>query len=424
VQTDSQSQVIDASSIMPHVAPAYRRLMVDETRNLVLCGGAGSGKSHFCAQKFIYDALAYPGIRLLGARKVARSIKRSSFALVESLINDYGLSGLVSINRQDLDIRFHDPVGSHIMFTGLDDMEKIKSIVGISRIWCEEASELESSDFDQLSLRLRGNHPGKYFQIMLSFNPVLPAAEWIRERWFANQFCNSKVLRSTHKHNPFLDSEYVDLLESLQSQNKELDHVYRRGRFYRDESMVIFQNVTTKQESLFPQSGDSYYGLDFGYTNPNALVELLEYDGTLYCRQRLYQSRLTADDLITEFKNLSIEQHKIMYCDNANPGDIETLRRAGYRAVPQDKRPGSVLAGIRALNTLPHIVLRCGDTDMIGEMNGYRWRETKGTTTEEPVKLNDHCPDAIRAAYFTHHVREIMGRGKITSSDLRRRMRI
>jgi len=418
----NDNQIIDAASIMPHVAPAYRSLMLDATRNLVLCGGAGSGKSHFCAQKSIYDALAYPGIRILGTRKVARSIKRSNFALVESLIHDYGLTGIVSINRQELDIRFHDPVGSHIMFTGLDDVEKIKSITGISRIWCEEASEMDAADFDQLSLRLRGNHPGGYFQIMLSFNPVLPAAEWIRQRWFVNRFPDSRVMRSTYLHNPHLDPEYITLLENLQTQNTELDRVYRQGLFYRDDSAVVFQNVVVRDETFFPQSGDSYYGLDFGFTNPNALVELLEYDGTLYCRQRLYQSRLTADDLITEFKNINVDRHKIMYCDNANPGDIETLRRAGYRAVAQDKRPGSVLAGIRALNTLPRIVLRKNDTDMISEMNGYRWRETKGITTEEPVKLNDHCPDAIRAAYFTHHVKEIMGRGKMAGGDLRKRI--
>ena len=44
-------------------------------------------------------------------------------------------------NRTDMTISM--PNGSMIIFAGLDDVEKLKSIYGITGIWVEEASELE-----------------------------------------------------------------------------------------------------------------------------------------------------------------------------------------------------------------------------------------------------------------------------------------
>jgi len=275
-------------------------------------------------------------------------------------------------------------------------------------------------------LRMRGPNKGKYYQLTLSFNPVLPASEWIRETFFVNKYKGARIFRSTYKHNPFLDEQYISVLEDLQNQNHELDMVYRHGKFYRDETSVVFRNLVIRDEKDFPRFDESYYGLDFGFTNPNALIELAEHDGTLYCRQRLYKDRLTADDLAERFEKIGIDKTKIMYCDNANPGDIETLKRKGYRAFPQDKRQGSVLAGIRALNSCKAIVLRKGDSDMIREMQMYRWREINGVRQDEPAKVNDHCPDATRAAYFTHHIRDIMRRvdPNNKAADLRGRIRI
>jgi phage terminase large subunit len=45
--------------------------------------------------------------------------------------------------------------GSDIIFRGLDDVEKIKSVSGVTRIWLEEATEADKKDFDQLDIRLR-----------------------------------------------------------------------------------------------------------------------------------------------------------------------------------------------------------------------------------------------------------------------------
>jgi len=51
----------------------------------------------------------------------------------------------------------------------MDDPEKIKSVVNVTRVWAEEATEFSKKDFDQIDLRLRGE---KDLQITLTYNPV------------------------------------------------------------------------------------------------------------------------------------------------------------------------------------------------------------------------------------------------------------
>jgi phage terminase large subunit len=83
-------------------------------------------------------------------------------------------------------------------------------------------------------------------------------------------------------------------------------------------------------------------------------------------------------------------------------------------------------AGIKALNSKKSVVLRKGDSDLIREMTMYRYREINGVKQEEPVKVNDHCCDAVRSAYFTHNIKDIMRRidPKNIVSDARSGMRI
>ena len=45
--------------------------------------------------------------------------------------------------------------GSDMLFRGMDDPMKTKSISGVSRVWIEEAIELDSIDFDTIDLSVR-----------------------------------------------------------------------------------------------------------------------------------------------------------------------------------------------------------------------------------------------------------------------------
>ena len=133
-------------------------LFADTHRYLVLKGGGGSGKSIFAGRKVLERAVNEPGHRFLVCRKVARTLRESCFKqLLGQLAEFYPDSGYKA-NKSDLTISFQN--GSEIIFAGLDDVEKLKSIYNITGIWIEEASELLEGDFNQLDIRLRGKDAG------------------------------------------------------------------------------------------------------------------------------------------------------------------------------------------------------------------------------------------------------------------------
>lgn len=133
-------------------------LFWDEHRYLVLKGGGGSGKSIFAGRKILERAITEPGHRFLVCRKVARTLRESCFKQLLGQLADFYPDSGYKPNKSDLTISFRN--GSEIIFAGLDDVEKLKSIYNITGIWIEEASELLEGDFNQLDIRLRGRTPG------------------------------------------------------------------------------------------------------------------------------------------------------------------------------------------------------------------------------------------------------------------------
>lgn len=191
----------------------------------MLWGGAGSGKSVAAAQKFISRAVQEPGVKFLFVRKVRSTIENSSFALAKQVIEDFGVSGYVDINRTTLTIQFRN--GSSIIMLGLDDPEKLKSIVGLSGVWFEEATEGDEDDVNQLNLRLRGRTP-YYKQIVLTFNPI-SELHWIKRKYFDEKHEDVFTLHTNYKDNAFLDDEYIKELEERFSFDENYKRVYVDG---------------------------------------------------------------------------------------------------------------------------------------------------------------------------------------------------
>ena len=202
--------------------PKFYPLLKDESRYFILVGGGGSGKSVFAAQKVVARTLAEKGHRFLVVRKVAKTLRESAFAEVRGIISDWGLTKLFSINKSDLHITCKN--GNEILFAGLDDVEKLKSIFKVTGVWIEEASELEIGDYRQLDIRLRGKSQW-YKQMIFSFNPIYKGhwleGEFVNIDWTAKRD-NCIVHHSTYKDNKFLDPGQREVLEAF----KDIDPYY------------------------------------------------------------------------------------------------------------------------------------------------------------------------------------------------------
>lgn len=370
---------------------AYENALTNQDRYLILYGGAGSGKSVFAAQKIILRTLQEKDHRFLIIRKVARTIKLSCYQLLKDLIREYELSK---------PFQFHDSVtkitcsnGNEIISCGVDDPEKLKSIQGVTGIWIEEATELTEFDFMEIDRRLRGKELKNYKQIMLSFNPI-SALHWLNLR----KFKNAVKLQTTYRDNKFIDSQYKKTLEDLEEQNPNLHRIYARGEWGVLEELIYrpFEIITGYPESY----DETYYGLDFGFNNPTALVKIQAKDKQYYLTELIYKTGLTNQDVIKELERLKISKSDLIYCDSAEPGRIEDISRAGYLAKPSDK---SVKDGIDFVKTCK-IFSNYDNKNLNNEVLSYSYKKDKsGNVIDEPVKFNDHLLDALRYALYTHN---------------------
>lgn len=203
-------------------------LFFNEDRYLVLKGGGGSGKSIFAGRKILERCVSEKHHRFLVCRKVGKTIRDSCWTQLRQQISEHYAGVRADINKSDMRITF-PATDSEIIFSGLDDVEKLKSIYNITGIWIEEASELLESDFNQLDIRLRGET--KYYkQIILSFNPI-SVLHWLKTRFFDNPPDNATVNESTYKDNRFLDDAAKKVLEDFKLTDEYYYDVYCLGNW-------------------------------------------------------------------------------------------------------------------------------------------------------------------------------------------------
>jgi PBSX family phage terminase large subunit len=191
----------------------------------ILYGGAGSGKSQTMIQFFLSELLDHDeneNETFVVLRKVAATIRTSVYMDFKNKIYEWGLGDLITAYDGIFEFRSRS---NKIIFMGVDNPEKLKSLAQAKYIWVEEATELTKEDFIQVTLRLRGisKHQKRFF---LTFNPVSDS-HWIKERFFDRPPEVEKdkilILHSTYKDcYRFLDKEYPIRMEAL----KDVDYTY------------------------------------------------------------------------------------------------------------------------------------------------------------------------------------------------------
>lgn len=205
--------------------------LANDKRYLIFYGGSGSGKSYYIVQRYIYKMLKHKRMNLLVVRNTGKTNRDSTFALFKQIINKWNLSKYFKINESDLRIRSLLNT-NEIIFAGLDDVEKLKSITfsngELTDIWVEEASEILESDFNQLDLRMRGK--GQKKQIVISFNPI-DINHWLKKRFFDRASDDVEINHSTYLSNSHIDDAYKGLLESYKDTDEYYYSVYCLGKW-------------------------------------------------------------------------------------------------------------------------------------------------------------------------------------------------
>lgn len=370
----------------------------------IFFGGSSSGKSFFICQKIVIDCLN--GVNWLCCRNVARTIRSSTYNQIVKTITEMGLNSLFKINKSDMVITC-TLNNKQILFNGLDDVEKVKSITPakgvLERIFIEEATEIKEDAYMQLTKRLRGiSDKDKY--VVLAFNPILKS-HWIYKKFFGkwednknnyedNEVC---ILKTTYKDNDMLTDEDKYRLEN--ETDPYYYNVYSLGNWGVLGS-VIFKNWRVEDLSdMVPRFDNIYMGCDFGYSSdPNALVKI-HYDGKkkiIYVFDEWYQAGMNDDELVKVAKEFTGGGY--IFCDSAEPKTINYMATSGIKALPVAKGADSINRGIRWLQGYEIIIdSRC--QHFKNEIEQYHWQKDKyGEAMAKPVDKDNHLIDALRYA--------------------------
>jgi phage terminase large subunit len=219
-----------------HVNPVFRPLFQSACRYNVLKGGAGAGKSRAIAQYIVWRLNDRKDFKVLAMHKIAEKIKETVFAELNTAIKEAGLAELFRATTSPYSITHRN--GNKVIFMGLDDPDKLKSISGINLIWMEEADMFEEADFNQADTRLRGKCDYKH-QLILSFNPTSELS-WLKSTFFDQDYGDTLILESTFRDNEFLDAEYKAALERKGRSDMNFLRVYMNGEWGRVSTEGMF----------------------------------------------------------------------------------------------------------------------------------------------------------------------------------------
>lgn len=370
----------------------------------IFYGGSSSGKSFFLTDKIVVDCIN--GVNWLCCRNVGKTIRNSVFNEITKSISSMGMTKYFSINKSDMVITCKLNK-KQILFCGLDDPEKVKSITPqdgvLERIFIEEATEVRREAYMQLKKRLRGRSEHSK-HIFMAFNPILKT-HWIYKEFFGGwqddktvyKDENTLIVKTTYKDNIFLTPEDRRLLED--ETDPYFYNVYTLGN-WGILGNVIFKNWSVEDLSnKIPQFDRIHCGCDFGFSSdPNALIKV-HLDKTrkkVYIYDEWYQAGMTDDELLRVCKTFCDNQYLI--CDSAEPKTIDFLAANNVKAVGAVKGADSINRGIRWLQGY-EIVIDARCQNFKNEIEQYHWQEDKyGNAMAKPVDANNHLIDALRYA--------------------------
>lgn len=411
-------------------------------QELIIAGGAETGKTFSSLHKLTALLWKYPGARALMARKTYHSLIPSAVQtyLHKVLLPD---SPVVPFGGERPSW-FDYPNGSRLYVSGLDNPDKILS-TEFDFAYINQCEELTLDDWEKVLTRTTGragNAP--YAQLMGDCNPG-PAHHWIKQRG------TLKLLESRHQDNPVLYDEAGALTEQGRRTMAVLDALtgVRRDRL-RDGKWVTAEGVVYEWFDArvhlldafpIPATWPRARVIDFGHTNPFAcLFFAIDPDGRLYLYREIYMTKRTVRAHAEQINALSVgERYEATIADH-DAEDRATLAECGIHTLPAMKaiQPGIQAVQERlqiAADGKPRLFVLRGclverDEDLAArrlpvcteqEFDSYSWpKAADGRPVKEvPVDLHNHGMDCTRYLVMWANQRERAGGATIGASAKR-----
>lgn len=409
-----------AESIIPMYDAVLADVLKHQHTHYVGAGGRGSTKSSFfggiCIPLLI---MANPTVNAVCFRKVGNTIQNSIYAQVTWGIYKLGLESLFKIPKTYSNPIIYLPTGQKILFMGMDDPNKVKSIkvdtgyIGIT--WWEELDQFsgEAEIRKVLQSTMRG---GELFWDFRTFNPPISRNNWANEyAEDAENRENTLVVRNTYLDVPveWLGQQFIEEAEDLKRINeKAYTHEYlgvpvgtggdvfpNVAEFDSDKYVAIY-NTTVP---LWQTFDNIYNGIDWGFARDPFRFVRMHFDPKhldlyIFREYNTVKTRnaVVFETLYDELKLVSKTEQVI--ADSAEEKSIADFKAYGAFIRGAKKGPESVRYGIKWLQGLNHIYIdkkHCPYT--YKEFVNYEYEQDKdGNFISSYPDRDNHSIDAVR----------------------------
>lgn len=352
-----------------------------QDRFTAMLGGIGSGKTLAGSVKSILHA----NPKTVGL-VIAPSYRMLQDATIRTF-RDVNEELITSYSKSDQIITFKN--GAEILFRSADEPDRLRG-PNAHWAWIDEAGLCQAGTWDIVIGRLRADG---------SAGPCWITSTPKGRNWLYKKRDVMKVFYAPTISNPYLSKEFVASLLSSYSGEFLKQEVY--GEFARFEGIVypMFDQAVHIKRRNTSEFKRWALACDEGYTNP-AVILLVGIDGDErwhvvdeYHERGKLESEVVKQALAYQSKY----QVEIVAVDSAAAGLIASMRDAG---LPAQGAKGRVLDGIKAIQERlklqgdgkPRLTFDPSCVSTINEFESYCWKPDK----DEPVKENDHAPDALR----------------------------
>ena len=392
-------------SLKELVGKGYNDYWNCKKRYRVCKGSRGSKKSKTTALEMIFRLIKYPLSNGLVVRRYKDTLRNSVFSDLNWAIHKFGLDDYFESTVSPMQI-IRKSTGQKILFRGLDDGQKVTSISVdkgvLCWVWIEEAFEITNeADFDKLDMSIRGEVPEGYFkQITITFNPW-SATSWLKARFFDVTDDDIFTKTTTWECNEWLDTSDRNLFLKMKVNNPRRYKIEGDGDWGIAEGL-IYEKVRFESfdiDKIRAISGiKSAFGLDFGFTDPNAFVCML-IDNTamkIYVFDEWYKTGVTNKIIAQAIKDKGYGGQRII-CDCAEPKSIAELQEEDINAEASRKGKDSVNHGIQLIQNYEIVVHDINCPEFKTEILNYCWAKDKnGKPTDKPDHEFSHGMDAMR----------------------------
>lgn len=393
-------------------------------RMIVSMGGSRSGKSYSILQMLLLEMVTRKNIKITVWRNLKNVCRTSVLEDFEKIIMfDYNIFKNIKHNKQSGTFTYL-PTGSKIVFEGADSVGKV--LGGTQDIsFFNEVTEFEEEVFLQITQRTADRvicdyNPSKNF--FLEKFRKKDDTIFIHSNFESNAFCPENIKTQLKGYEPWESGTYEIKGSSVYYNGNPITHdnqpppnlknieegtaneymwlVYGLG-LGAEKPNKIYRGWRPISDDVFESlEATSYFGLDFGASNPTACIEVkYDGDGAFYIRERLYTPLQDISDSLPTVIKLQVPQIKkgqsIIVCDSAKQEYIDLLCDANYMAMGAKKGNGSVEVGITLVQGFTIYYVPTDNLSMEEEL--YSWAtDRNGRLLDVPIKANDHLMDALR----------------------------